>query len=220
MRAQTQRVGRLVRRSGEQNNVSAKSIGEFHSHVSQPAKADDTDLLALPYLPMTERRVSRDPRAKQRCHRRQVEVFGDLQHEAFVDYDAIGVAAVGNPAQFLVLAVISEDGEMLAELLVARQAACAGAARIHHTTNRRHIAFLEFFDFASGLHDSADDLVARYARINSIVPFVTNLVQIRMANPAIKNFDLHVVRTDIAALNRERRQGRSPALGRICFGCN
>jgi hypothetical protein len=32
---------------------------------------------------------------------------------------------------------------MLAKLLVARLAACAGAARVHHTADRRCIAFLE-----------------------------------------------------------------------------
>jgi len=72
LRAQPQRVRRLVRRSGEQNDVCAKGICKFHPHVSQPAEADDADLLALAYLPMTERRISRDSCAQQRCHGRSV----------------------------------------------------------------------------------------------------------------------------------------------------
>ena len=97
------------------------------------------------------------------AHGRQIQVFGDLQHKAFIDDDALGVATISDAAQGLVLAVISKDGEMLAKLLVARLAACAGAARVHHTADRRCIAFLELCDFAPGLHDSADDLVTRYA---------------------------------------------------------
>jgi hypothetical protein len=84
---------------------------------------------------MAQRRVSGDPCAQQRCHCRQVKFFGHLQYESFID-DALRVASVGNPAQVLVLAVVGEDGEMLAELLVAFLATWAGAARVHHTADR------------------------------------------------------------------------------------
>src|SRR6202035_4917972 len=54
-------------------------------------------------------------------------------------------------------------------------------------------------------------------RRHHLFPLVADLVQIRMADPAIENFDFHVLRTWRAPLQRERRETRGLALRRIRF---
>jgi len=49
------------------------------------------------------------------------------------------------------------------------------------------------------------------------MPFVANLVQVRMAHSTIKNIDLYVSGTDIAALNRRLGQRRGLAGSGISF---
>ena len=55
-------------------------------------------------------------------------------------------------------------------------------------------------------HHAADDFVAGHARIGRAVPFIAGDVDIRVADAAEKDFDLHVVRTGVAALEVERRE--------------
>ena len=42
----------LVGRGGEQRNVRAHRVGEFHAHVAESTQADHADLLALAHLPV------------------------------------------------------------------------------------------------------------------------------------------------------------------------
>ena len=97
--AEAERVLLLVGRSGEDDDVGSERMGELHAHVAQPAEADDADLLALGDAPVAHGRVGRDPGAEERRGSGEVEVGGDAQDEAFVDDDAVGVAAVGDAAE-------------------------------------------------------------------------------------------------------------------------
>ena len=94
--AEAERVLLLAGRGGEDDDVGAERMGELHAHVAQPAEADDADLLALGDAPVAHRRVGRDPGAEQRRGPGEIEVGGDAQDEAFIDDDAVGVAAVGD----------------------------------------------------------------------------------------------------------------------------
>ena len=94
--AEAERVLLLVGRGGEDDDVGSERMGELHAHVAEPAETDDADLLALGDAPVAHRRVGRDPGAEQRRGPGEIEVGGDAQDEAFIDDDAVGVAAVGD----------------------------------------------------------------------------------------------------------------------------
>ena len=50
--AQTLGVGDLLRRCAEQHHTRAESLGKFHAHVSEAAKAHNAYLLTLADIPM------------------------------------------------------------------------------------------------------------------------------------------------------------------------
>ena len=107
------------------------------------------------------------------------------KNEGLVHDDACGVSSVCAPTQMLVLAVIRESGKRQAVLFVTRLATGIGAARIHHAPHRTQVAGLELGDVRANAGDTSDDLMARYAGINRVVPFIPGLMQVRVADPAV-----------------------------------
>src|SRR6266851_2887142 len=207
--AEAQSVRGFAWGSGEEDNVSAEGMGEFHAHVPQPAKAHNADLLASAHVPVAQRRIGGDPGAEQRRGASRVQFIGHAQHIRFVDHDAVGIAAVGDAAENLVLTVIGESEEILAILFFPGATTDADAARIHHTTHRGDVAFLEFLDRAADLDHAADDFVAGHTGIHRrhyLFPLVADLVQIRMADATVENFNLHVLWTGGTAWKGKRRQ--------------
>ncbi len=97
---------------------------------------------------------------------------------------------------------------MLAELLVAGFARLAGAAGIDETADPDGVASLPLSDFASDLHHLAHDFVARHHGKNFAAPLGPHLVNVRVANPAIKDVNQDIVRAGFAPLNGERSQRR------------
>ena len=174
-------------------------MGQLHPHVAQAAQADHADLLARAHLPLPQRRVGGDAGAQQGRDRRQVRLVGHPQHEAFVDHDPAGIAAVGHGSGLRVGAVVGH-GEGRTVLFQALPAVGTGSAGIDQAAHAGQIAGLEGGDFAADLGDSADDLVARHHRIDSVVPLVAGRMQVGMAHPAVEDFDLHVARTRLAPL--------------------
>jgi len=85
----------------------------------------------------------------------------------------------------LVLAVIRESRKRQAVLFVTRLATRTGAARIHHAPHRTQVTRLELGDAGANAGDTADDLMARHAGINRVVPFIASLMQVRVADPAV-----------------------------------
>src|SRR5579859_7879548 len=114
-----------------------------------------------------------------------------------------------------VFTIISEDWNMFAILLVPSSATGAGAARIHHTPHGCQLPLFEFLNLAPDLLHAPHDFVTRNAGVNSIVPFVANLMQIRMTNTTIKDVDLDIVIPNLPALNREGTQRGRRVLRRI-----
>ena len=70
------------------------------------------------------------------------------------------------------------------------------------------IAGLQLAHVRADTHDATHDFVPRHHRIQRVAPVVPTLVQIRVADAAVENLDLHVQGTRIAALEIERGQGR------------
>ena len=83
-----------------------------------------------------------------------------------------------------------------AELLLAVAAGRAGAAGVDQAAHRREVALLEPAHVATHRDDAADDLVTRDARVDrrhGAVPLVADLVQVRVADAAEEDLELHVV---------------------------
>src|SRR6185437_8898947 len=73
------------------------------------------------------------------------------------------------------------------------------------------VAGLEPGDSRADLGDTADDLVTGYTRVNGrheLVPFVSNLMKIRVADAAEKYFDLNVTIGRFASRDRAKGQWR------------
>jgi hypothetical protein len=91
-----------------------------------------------------------------------------------------------------------------AELLKAGLALRAVAVGVNQTADCSKVAGLELGDCGAYLGDTPDNLMSRNAWIDSghYAPLVTNLVEVRVAYPAEKNFDLNVVIARITPRNR------------------
>jgi threonine dehydrogenase-like Zn-dependent dehydrogenase len=62
------------------------------------------------------------------------------------------------------------------------------------------VARLETGRFGAGLGYPADNFMSRKARVHRVMPFVACLVKVGMANAAIEDFNLDILRSEVAAL--------------------
>src|SRR6266404_8319415 len=103
---------------GQDDDVRSKRVSKFYRHVAKSTETDHANFLALGDAPMMHRRVGRDPGAEQRRGCGKIEVGGKAQNEAFIDNNALGVAAVGHASEAFVRRVERKD-HVRAELLKA-----------------------------------------------------------------------------------------------------
>jgi hypothetical protein len=135
----------------------------------------------------------------------------------FVDDDAFGIATIRKTSEVLIRRVKGED-HVGAELLQAGLAIWAGVVRIHHATDRNEIARFVLGHCRPDLCDTADDLVARNNRIvrgHELAPFITNRMQVGVADAAKQDFDLHVAIGRISTFDFGGSQWRFVAGGGI-----
>jgi hypothetical protein len=78
-----------------------------------------------------------------------------------------------------------------------------------------HFADLEAGDLVAHRADAADDFVARHDRIDAAVPFVAGLMDIGVADAAVKDVDHYVVRARVTALEVVGGQRRGSGLGGV-----
>ena len=141
VRADAKRVRCLVRRSGEGDDVRAECMRELHAHVAEPAETDDADVLPFGHAPVAQGRPGRDAGAEERCGAGGGEIRRDAKHEALVDDDALGVAAVGEAAEVFVGCGVREY-LVRAELLEAFVALRAGSVRVDEAADADEVAGL------------------------------------------------------------------------------
>ena len=87
--------------------MSAEGVGKFDPHMAQAAKTHNADLLPFAHVPMAQGRIGGDPRAEERSGASGVQFVGHTQDISFVHHDGVGIAAVGDAAENLVLTVVS-----------------------------------------------------------------------------------------------------------------
>jgi hypothetical protein len=105
------------------------------------------------------------------------------------------------------LRVVSE-GHVGTELFETGLALVAVAVGVNQAADRSKVAGLELSDCRADFGDTADDLMSGNAWIDSgyPAPLVTDLVEIRVADTAKKDFDLNIVFARIAP--RDRHGGK------------
>jgi hypothetical protein len=91
-------------------------------------------------------------------------------------------------------------------------------AAVDETANPDRIADLEPGDLAADRADESHDFVTWNARINRALPFGPHLVEVRVADAAISDVDLHIVRTRLAALDLDRLERPVGGIGAIGLG--
>src|SRR6185436_16401022 len=92
--------------------------------------------------------------------------------------------------------VVAKYEMFLAELLLAFLAARANTTGIDKASNADEIPNLESIHLRSGACDTAGDLVTGHHRVRGVSPFVTRLMNVRVTDSAIKDFDQKIVRAD------------------------
>ena len=163
----------------EEDNVGAEGFGKLHGHVTQAAEPDDADFLPGTDLPASKGGIGRDSCAQEGRRRRQVEIGGHAQHKILRDNDALGVAAEGRRAQVLLNAPVGPaQHAAVAELLEARPATRAGAARIDEAADPDGVADLELGDAAADRAHRPHDLVAGNGRVLGEMPLIAREMKV------------------------------------------
>src|SRR6185312_11891997 len=132
------------------------------------------------------------------------------QHEMLVHHHVVRVAAVGHAAVGL-RRVVGHRGPALAIVLQPALAPRARPARIHQAPHPRPVARLHLRHGGAHPAHPAHDLVPRHHRVHRRAPFVARDVDVRVANAAIRDADLHIPRPWRPPLERKRRQRRRRA---------
>ena len=206
---EAERVFCFVGRGGEDDDVGTERTGELHAHVSQSAKTDHANFLALGDAPVAQGGVGCNPGAEEWRDSREIEVGGNAQNEAFIDDNAIGVATIGDTSEVFVRGVEGE-GKVRAELLKASLAMGTGTIRVHQAADRGEVAWLVLRNCRANLGDTADDLMTWYNWVDGghdTAPLVTHRMKVGVADAAEEDFNLHVVFSWIATRDIGGGQG-------------
>jgi hypothetical protein len=91
-------------------------------------------------------------------------------------------------------------------------------AGVHHAAHGGDVPLLERRDLPADLDHPADDLVSGNQRIDRPLPLAPGGVEVRMADAAEEDLDLHVVRTGIAAVEAEGAEGGGGGVGGVGLG--
>ena len=119
------------------------------------------------------------------------------------DDNTVGIAAIGDASKVHVWSIVSED-HVWTELLETGLTLVTVAVGVNQAADCSNVAGLELGDCGADLGDTADDLMSGNAWIDSghRTPLVTDLVEVRVADTAEKDFDLNIVFARIAPRDR------------------
>ena len=82
-------------------------------------------------------------------------------------------------------------------------------------TDTGEISFLELLHIAPGFDYPAHDFMPGDTRVHRVLPFIARLVDVGMANAAIENLKLDILRAWLASLDVHRGQWRCRTGGAI-----
>ena len=171
--------------------------------------------MARPYFPVAQGRIGGDSRAQQGTGGFGVEFFRQAQHEPVGHEDSLRIAAVCGQAILSVFVIVGLRAIVFAIHFQSGKAGLAMSAGVYHRANAYHVTRLELRNITADACHSSDDLMARNHRVGAPSPFVARLVNVGVADAAIKNVDYDIVRARVAPLKLEWRNGRCGGLRRV-----
>src|SRR5436309_6750246 len=164
---------------------------------------------------MPERRIRGDPRAEKGGYVRQRKLRGNLKRVVLVHDDLRGVAPVRRSLLIFLSSVVCEDEMNFAILLQACLAARAYSAGVHEAADPGKLACFESFHRGSDSRHASDDFMSGDHRENRAAPLFPCLMDVRVADPAVEDFDEHIVWTWFAPRKGEWFENRGRAFGCI-----
>ncbi|EXI73854.1 MAG: hypothetical protein AW07_01990 [Candidatus Accumulibacter sp. SK-11] len=191
---------------------------DLDPHVAESSETDDADRPASSGTPMAQRGVGCDAGAEEGGDARQILlVVPDVQDKGLLDDDRPRIAAEGIFAAEH-RTVVGSGETAFTVLLFTLMAGMAMPTTVDHATDARQITDLEAANAIADGDHATNDFVPGNTGILGVVPLAANRVEIRMANAAIQNLDLHILRARVAAVQFKGCQRARAALGCVCFG--
>src|SRR5208337_1402656 len=141
-----------------------------------------------------QRVIDRNASAKQRRGLLALQTLGDGYHESRIGADAVGIAAMAmNTCAF------SRGAKILKPL----HAPFADPTGVGLPSQAHTLAYLECLHFIASSRNGPDNFMARNERIMAYTPIVGNKVKIAVANAAVRNRNLYLLRTQLARVVME-----------------
>ena len=141
----------------------------------------------------------------------------------FFDDNTVGITAIGDASKVHVRRVVGQ-GHVRAVLLKTVLTLGAVAVGVNQAADCSNIAGLNLSDCGADLGDTTDNLMSWNAWLDSghRAPLVTNLVEVRVADTAEKDFDLNVTFARITPRDRRGCKWRFRTRSRVslCFILN
>src|SRR6185437_8059756 len=203
--AEREGFGFLVLGGGEGGDLASKGSCELDGEVAEAADADDADARGRAGAVVAQRGVDGDAGAEERGGVDGVERVGDRDGEAAVDADGRGEASVAADAGGLGLG---------AEMLFAGAAPLADAAGVCLPADADALAYRGAVDVGADRGDGADDLVAGDERVAADAPVVVDEMDVGVADAAMLDADLDVVRPELSGRVAKGKELRSGGVGR------
>src|SRR3989442_6325347 len=144
---------------------------------------------------MPDWRVRGDAGTEQGGDVRKRELRGDLERVIFIHDDLRRVAAVRRSLLVLLGSVVCPGYLFRAVLLQAFLAALADSTGIHYCANAGEFADFESLHLGPDACYATDNFVAGDHRKNRATPLVPCLMNVRVTDAAVENFDQHIVWT-------------------------
>jgi hypothetical protein len=141
--------------------------------------------MSFTHFPVPKRRIGSYARAEQGSNSLQWKFIGYVQNKVFICHQQFGIAPIGWGLFILFITIIGWRVSVQAILFKPFAAVIAGAAGIYKAADSYQVACPEPANLISDLCYPSHNFVPRNHRINGISPFISNLVNIRMADTAV-----------------------------------
>ena len=214
--------------AGQDSHVATKSDGELHSHGAETTEAGDGHMHALLNAVVDERRVDGDASAEEGGSLLKRDALVNLADVILVDNDVLGVATVsGSTFVGLLLVaravrvffapVVGANHTSLAVLLGTLLALITVAARVDEAADTSVVTNLELGDVLADGDDHTGDLVSRDHREDSGAPLLAGLMDVGVADASVGSLNVHIVVTNVAALDRVGLELAASSHGCVSF---
>ena len=197
MRAQRAGLFFLGGGGGEGGDLRAEDAGELDGQMAQAADAHDAHARGGIDAMGAQRVIDGDAAAEQRSRLLALQRVGNGNDKAGVGAHAVGIAAVAVNAGSL-------GGR--AEILHAAGTPLADAAGVRLPAQADALADFEQLDLRADGRHLADDLVAGNEGILADAPVIGDEMKVAVADAAVGDGDLDLLRSQLAGVILERQQ--------------